>query len=281
MNKFNTFPTGKERKKTIEKNRQATTEFKNEGRRGVIDRYSWRDSPIGEDEDEYFYKGKPFDRSFQSGLTEGKRLKAYIETVLESRKGKAIGVEFGGVGSNLFSGFTPRFFLKSVGVTLIDHRDPEDDLIEARRQDIKINHQLLEGDIFDSETYEFLDKILNKEKVDLILERMAGGLEYVPVEPYTVSRILQIWYNLLSGGGVMFVQTPIVFNNLVRQWVAKIKKEFKGVIDIEYQEGDVDGNTNCSAFRLLKLPGAPTELPLLDPRTVKKTGRNGYNYDNY
>jgi len=101
---------------------------------------------------------------------------------------------------------------------------------------------------------------------------MGQGLEFVPVEPYTISKILQIWYDLLREEGVMFVQTPVVFNNLLEVWVTKIKEEFKDIIEIEYQKGKKDAETNvpCGAFRLHKLPGAPKELPLLDPRIVKK-----------
>ena len=157
-------------------------------------------------------------------------------------------------------------------VSLVDHRGEGLQLIEIKEKDNGIHHEVLEGNILDLATYESLNRWLNGEKVDLIIERMGAGFEFVPDEPYTVSRILQIWYNLLREKGIMFVQTPVVFNNLLETWVAKIQKEFKNVIEIKYQEGvsNTRPRTTCSAFRLQKLPGAPKELPLLDPRTARK-----------
>ncbi len=68
----------------------------------------------------------------------------------------------------------------------------------------------------------------------------------------------------------MFVQVPIVFNNLLVTWVNKVKKEFGNVVEIEYQKGDTDITSFCSAFRLRKTPRSPEKLPLLAPRIVKR-----------
>lgn len=178
----------------------------------------------------------------------------------------------------MFRGFTPGFFTKSITVSLIDHRGWSSELARLSERDKKINYEVLEGNIFDTETYKFLKQRLGSEKVDLIIERMGKGLEFVPIEPYTISKILQIWYNLLSEGGIMFSQTPVVFNNLLEIWIFKIQKEFKNIIEIEYQKGEKDdnGDTPCSAFRLRKLSGAPKELPLLDPRILRKIPKGKY-----
>ena len=275
MNKFNAFPIGKERKEEIRETYKNATSFQTRGNREIFDskHYTWIDSPL---DGPNIIDGKSFGKSFGYLLPEGEAsLRNYIETTLARRKSKAVGVEFGGIGSRLFSEFTPGFFAKSVGVSLLDHRGRTDQLARLTERDKKINHEVLECNIFDTETYNSLNKKLENKKVDLIIERMGKGLEFVPIEPYTVSRILQTWYDLLREEGVMFVQVPVVFNNLLETWVAKIKKELESVIEIEYQKGNSDAAIHgaCSAFRLRKLPRAPSELPLLDPRTVRKIPR--------
>src|SRR3989344_3619327 len=243
MDKLDSFPIGKERKDTLEQSRKKIDRFKKTGKDEILlqRRYSWVNSSVdGPDE----IDGQPFRNSFRDILPKQERsLKDYIEKVLAKRKGEAIGIEFGGIGSRLFSDFTPGFFAKSVGVSLVDHREPEK-LAIIQKGDEKINHELLEGDIFTDETYDRL------------------------------SKILQIWYKLLREGGIMLVQTPVEFNNLLTEWVTKIQKEYKDVIELEYQKGNNDRGDPCSAFRLRKLPGAPEELPLLNPRTVRLTPKS-------
>ena len=273
MDKFEAFPTGKKRKEIVEQTVKKAVHFKDSAEIEIIDfeRYTWIDSPL--EGSGMVGQGLDFGSSFKDVLPKREiSLKNYIETILQKRKGRAIGVEFGGVGLRLFNGFTPGFFAKSISVTLADHRRWKLRLSELKERDRKIHHKVLEGNIFDLKTYESLNQYLDNKKVDLIIERMGQGLEFVPTEPYTVSKILQIWYDLLREGGVMFVQTPVVFNNLLEAWVIKIKNEFKGVIEIEYQKGkkDNDAYIPCSAFRLHKLPRAPNELPFLDSRTVTK-----------
>jgi len=262
MDKWDSFPTGKDRKRIV-KNYQARTEdFQKTGPEGLLDNYDWVDSPLDGPPTSW---GVSFAESFRTILPEHEvKLKDYIEKVLEGKKGKAVGIEFGGSGLKLFQDFTPGFFSQSFGITLINHRSGSSNEYGPR------DHKVLEKNIFSAETYTALSSKLKGEKVDLIIERMAGGLEFVPLEPYEVSKYLQIWYKLLNEGGIMFVQIPNVFNNLLLAWVAKIEKEYKDSIEIQYRLGYVDNSVNCSAFRLRKLSGAPKELPLLDSRTVRK-----------
>lgn len=263
----NSFPTGKERKTVVRKNEQEITSFQEAGRTKLLEEYSWLDSPLDRPNPDYF-PGKPFLDSFKPVLPESVvSLKDYIETTLRKRKCKAIGIEFGGIGLDFFSGFTDGFFKRTIGVTLMDHRAKDIQSLGRRRLP---THRVLEGDIFSADTYLSLDTKLGGKKVDLIVERMARGLELVPVEPYTVSKILQIWYSLLREGGVMFVQTPVAFNNLLEVWATKIHEGFKDVLEIQHKNGKNDDSIFCSSFRLNKLPGAPDELPLLDPRSVRK-----------
>lgn len=276
MNEFESFPKGKDRKLIIELNKDDRDSFKIDGARKILNdgHYSWTDSPL-----EDLYSVSSFSYSFKKILPEKYRrgikinLKKYIEETLENKKGHAVGVEFGGIGSRLFMGFTKNFFKKSIGVSIVDHRNPRE-LEFFNKNDKKINHTFIEGDIFSLDTYKILNDKLEGEKVDFIIERMAKGLEFVPVEPYKVGQILQIWYKLLNENGLMIVQTPVVFDNLLEAWVEKIKTEFSDVIEIEFARGHNDVSTYCSSFRLRKLPNAPTELPVLDHRTISNTSKN-------
>ncbi len=274
MNKSEAFPIGKKRKEIVEQIKKEAADFKtNNGLIEILDfeHYTWIDSSLDGPEES---NGRSFLDSFRNvlPLEHRKSLRNYIETVLKKREGQAIGVEFGGIGSRLFREFTLGFFAKSVAVSLVDHRGWKSKLDKLKERDKKIHHEVLEGDIFDFCTYESLNKLLNNEKIDLIIERMGRGLEFVPIEPYAISKILQVWYNLLREGGIMFVQTPAVFNNLLTAWVAKIQREFNGKIEIQYSKNSIYISAGCdfSSFRLHKLPGAPNELPLLDPRVVQK-----------
>ncbi|MFA6177886.1 MAG: hypothetical protein WC694_03290 [Candidatus Paceibacterota bacterium] len=267
MESSNPFPRGENRKEINEYLKEQRDKFKSRGK-GNEGHYDFTDSALDNIGD--YGEEKPFLETFMYVIPDS-TLQRYIEKTLEVRKGKAIGVEFGGTGSKLFSDFSPGFFAKSVAISLADHRS-EHNLKEKIERDKRINHQLLIGDIFSPDTYKSLDKILDGEKVDLIIERMIKGLEFVPPDPYIVSKILNIWYNLLREGGVMFIQTPPIFNNLLETWVKKIRKEFEGKIEIKYKLGaDYNCTINSSAFRLNKLKGAPNKLPLLDTQTVKNT----------
>jgi hypothetical protein len=270
-NEFNSFPSGKERKAAVRDSEDATYLYKKLVESETEEKprvYKWINSPA--DGGEYVEgEGKPFAESFIGIIPNGEvSLSKYIEKSLYKKDGNAIGVEFGGVGSRLFSGFTPGFFDKSIGVSLVELRKNKD-LIYSQEEDREINHEILIGNIFYHKTYELLNKSLGGAKIDLIISRMAGGLEFVPREPYAVSEILQIWYKLLSEEGIMFVQTPVFFNSLLIEWANKITREYKEVLEMQYKLGQHDANTYCSAFRIRKLPGAPLDLPLLHPKIVR------------
>ncbi len=271
MNNRDAFPIGKEREDLVRGKEKTTHEFEVTGAKQMQKgKYKWRDSALeGSGDSPQLSYGETFKNLLP---WEGLSFRGYIEIIIKKMKGKALGVDFGGIGSRLFAGFSPKFFTKSIGVTLVDHRKPKD-LHFAQQEDAKINHEVLVGNIFDEETYKSLYESLNGEKIDFIISRMAGGLEFVPTEPYTVGKILEIWYELLAEEGVMFVQVPIAFNNLLKVWAERIQKDFKKVIDMQYSLGVIDSKPTgrFSAFSLHKLPGAPDKLPLLDPRTVRKT----------
>lgn len=269
------FPTGSRRKKTTANDQLKISTFKEDGVRRIREDeiFTWLDSHANYSN--YSIKGEggaSFSDSFREILPRGKKLTRYVEETFKENEGKMIGVEFGGVGSNFFRDFSPGFFQKSVGVTLVDHRT-EKVAKKEEKENKYINHEILVGDIFDGKTYENLKKSLNGKKVNFLVSRMARGLELVPENPYIVSKALERWYEILEEGGLMFVQFPIVFNNLVEEWAKKIKREYENNLEVKCTFGwrkDHYGSAS-SSFSLRKLPGSPKELPLLDPRAVHRT----------
>lgn len=262
---FDEFPTGIKRKRELQYNGQNIRKFEKEGLKKILttDHYMWIDSPLEGSHE----PGKSFDWFFAKLIPRTETLRSYIEKILESKNGKAVGVEFGGPGLNVFKGFTPGFFKSSVGITLVNHIRP--DISQEQK-----NHTILEGDVLSDETYEKLNSLLNDQKVDLILERMAKGLEFIPKEPYKISKIISKWYKMLNEGGIMFIQVPIALNELFGKWVKMIETEHKTTIEITYSnQGTRDSSLSSSVLCLRKLPGAPEDLPLLDPRTVFNTPR--------
>ena len=276
------FSEGKERKDLVRKNAEKIEKFKkNAEKKFQMGHYNWIDSPLDERDE---FNSMTFRESFEKLLPKDeKSLKHYIEQTLKDKKGKAVGVEFGGIGVKFFNGFSKGFFKKTVGVSLVDHRDifgiqgtyvkTEKGFKNLYEINKTPNHEVLEGDIFSPECYKSLEEKLKGDKINLIIERMASGLEFVPEDPYMVSRVLQIWYKLLDEEGLMLVQVPIIFDELLKKWAYLFAKEYKSVFEFNYDATD-SKILGASVFSLHKLKGAPEELPFLDPRTVKKTRKN-------
>jgi hypothetical protein len=268
MHNKDIFPRGQQRKKVIEEfNEKSSNDRRKEVSTKIENReYTWLDSSMEMNSSNPFLDS--FEESFEKVLPlDNTILKNYIENTLRNRKGKAIGVEFGGVGSKLFSEFTPGFFKQSVGITIFDHRKNPEIPATSEQQ----SHTILEGDIFNPDTNIKLNSILKGEKIDLIVERMAAGLELFPHEPYMLSKLLNTWYELLNIGGVMFIQTPVALNNLTEKWITKIQSDFAGRLDVQFKRGLVNGGYPCSAVRIRKLFGAPEKIPLLTPEEVKES----------
>ncbi len=272
------FPQGKDRKELLEKNSEAIQQYKKEEilnlkkQPGLLNFF--RKTPHYRDTNSPLENGNSnYSLFFEAVLPEGqKNLRSYIESSLAEKKGAALGVEFGGIGSNLFRGFSKGFFKESVGVTLVDTRTNKEKTRDGHENlEHNLHHTVLEGDILSEDVYKNLENTLAHRKVDLIIERMYLGLEFMPAEPYKLSEALKKWYKLLDEGGILLVQTPVVFNNLLDRWAEMIRKNHGQEIEFQYVEGSHDASledTGYSSFRLRKLKGAPEELPLLDSRTV-------------
>lgn len=195
-----------------------------------------------------------FGNSFRELIPTDTDFVAYIEGELRNRNGEALGIEFGGMGNELFKGFKKGLFKRTYAVGLLDHRTSYS---ERTKPD---THQFILGDIFDRKTYNELPD----EKFDLIIERMLGGMETVPEDYTFVSRLLNRWYRMLNENGMMFVQVPIVFNNLMVKWAQLINTDFKDRIIFKGKVGEYDNEVNnCSTLFIQKKAGAPDDLPLL------------------
>ncbi len=274
------FPTGQERKDLIARNAKSISKISELSPEKFHDYYTWRDSSLDGPYDHYDLS--PFSTTFHDVLPrETGTMKKYIEQVLAKRKGSAIGIEFGGIGSEVFSGFTKGFFKRSIGVTLVDndkhsigYKSREEYYKNRVKEDEGRHHEVMEGNIFSEDLYKTLEARLQGEQADLILERLGRGLESVPPEPYFASKFLAIWYRLLREEGVLFAQIPIAFGPLLKPWTDMIQDRYQKVLEVVSAAGSENRGTEDSfVLRIRKLRGAPSELPLLDPKTVRDISR--------
>lgn len=219
------------------------------------DRWSFKDSPL---EGNYNYA---YDDTFSFLLPEGHvTLRNYIESVLANQKGKAVALELGGLGSSLFVGFTSDFFVKTAAITLHDSRKRS-----QRKDDAIRRHTVIQGDMLRDTTKEQVQGWLGKEKVDLIIERMIGGHDLLPEEPFFLSKQADYWYQQLSEGGLFFAELPSAFYPYAAEWKRMIDERYKDTLDVDLVSSEI--------LRLHKLPGAPEALPLLSARDVIRKQR--------
>ncbi|NTV44515.1 MAG: hypothetical protein HGA67_02340 [Candidatus Yonathbacteria bacterium] len=160
-------------------------------------------------------------------------LRDYIETKLSDRRGNAIGIDIGGIGSKLFTEFSFNFFKKSAGITLVDKRNPQ----EINR-DSEIRHKVLEADIFSNQGRNKLKHWLGEDNIDVIFEKMHGALLNYPDDPTFLITIFNRWYKLLGDKGLMFIQTPSLREDtleLARKFLDEIKNGKIGGITVNYE----------------------------------------------
>jgi len=215
-----------------------------------------------------------FQETFETVLPPHVNIRDYIESQLAPKKGSAVAIEIGGPGRQAFRDFTPGFFQRTMGLSLTDiHRASE------REFDEWYHHTVIEGDFFDPKTIPVINKWLAGQKASLIMERMMGGLIYTPQDARTLGKRLRQMYGLLDPQkGVMFVQVPrkiykpagvretdferatlqdpAVYRDYLGRWVKMIHSDHQGVLDVQW-----DG---AAALRLVRNPGAPAELPVIE-----------------
>lgn len=220
-------------------------------------KYGIIESPLVFDGD---IKRITYDSDFRNVLPKGENVKDYIESALVDKKGNAVLLELGGTGSRLAGGFTPGVFKKSLGINLIDVRDRVDPTL--READKKRNHSVLEGDLMSDETYEKTQEWLGEGgKVDVIIERMVGGLENLPFEPFIIANRANQWYEMLSDNGMIFAEVPYAVRGYMANWTKLITEKYDDVLHVKRSN---------SYVHVRKLPGAPASLPLLSAKDVMK-----------
>lgn len=205
-----------------------------------------------------------FGATFDRVIPDGMGFREYLESMAipPERKGKAILVEFGGPGINLTSGLDEHLYAKTVGVTLGKIADDKGVIGE---EELKLgNHEVMYADIFDSSTYRRLDHLLKEEKIDVIIERLLGGMDTIPLNASVFYITLNRWYIRLREGGVMLIQVPYKFNEIFGKWMRQIEILNNG-IEVQYSaDGSNDNDAeNNSVFRLVKSKGSPEDLPEL------------------
>lgn len=203
----------------------------------------------------------------------GEAFKKYIEDTLSKNKNKErTAIEFGGPGSQLFAGFTPGFFEKTVGVCLDDIR-----FINEKEDDKLIDHSVIVGDVTDINNKNLFNEINDKlgtSKVDLIISRLQGPLRELKRNPAFLDRIIRKWYSMLDKNGILFAQFEYLSEHnpnmedkynaeitpppkkesekYVEEWVLSIHNKLPNQIEIQLGRG---------VIRITKKEGAPEELP--------------------
>lgn len=212
-----------------------------------------------------------FEESFLNVLPEGQKdLCGYIERTLYLKKGKAIGIEFGGPGSRLFTGFSRGFFRKTAGIDIIGRHGTSNPVLRlgVAIKDTARNHKVMTGDILAPKTYNVLREWLGGNKPDLIIERMRGGFEENVYSKTVLFKTLERWYGFLNQEGLMFIQVPRIAHASFKEWVDMVQgQNYKNLLEVSYffpRQGADSSAQHLSAMRLRKLPGAPKRLPQLE-----------------
>lgn len=266
------FPFGKQRRKELSEiskidiSQNQSSEERN--------RPHWSfNSPLTKEKNDDFLGS--FEQTFSKVLPSGENnFRGYIEKNIISlnRKGEALGLELGGQGSKVFGGFSEGLFKKSVGIALVDHRH-----ILDKRDDTRRHHTVITENILSPNLDTVISEWSEGEGVDVIFERMMGGLEINPVQdPFIASQAFQKWYSWAREGSMMFLQVPVVLNPLMPEWRSLVRDASNGCVTTEFHPGHMDGFVDSgSTLHIHKLPGAPKELPMLDVRTVRRISREG------
>lgn len=278
-NEFKKNPQGKKRLEDRERVREELENFVESVKsnpRIFTARYGWIDSALDTGTANEL-DNEPMFNTFSCVLPEGtKSLRGYVEKVLAPYKGTATFVEYGGPASRIAAEFTPGFFERSFGVTAVDLRnDPAEPELYAGHleRDAALRHEVVEGNLLTPKIYKELRNKNRGKKFTFIIERMAKGLEFAPLDTKTAGALLQTWYESLDDGGLMLVQVPTHFNIFLSDWVALVEEHCGTTLEIRYNDrGQTEAGDQgyTSALLIRKLPGAPESLPMLDAKTVKE-----------
>lgn len=183
----------------------------------------------------------------------------YFEKYYSEKKENMVGIELGGPGNSLFKDLQP-WFRKTLGLYKSESESKRTSLAPK-------NHFPKKGDIFSRQGLKQVDIWLEGEKADFIIERMEGGWKVNGDAFILFEKYLKLWYERLDSGGLMLMQTPFIskdtdkkekFNNRYGEgaftsWISYIKRNYEGVLDINFTE---------QAILIRKLENAPDKLEL-------------------
>lgn len=124
-------------------------------------------------------------------------------------------------------------------------------------------HNIVIGNIFDKKVYNKIEKIINGQKAELIVERMVAGFRNVPNSSIIIIVVLQKWYAMLNEGGLIFVETPVFLEDVIVEWVKVLRSDYVKSLDVEFDPGQ-------GSLRIHKLVGAPKVLPVLSVLQVNE-----------
>ncbi len=258
-NKENRNLTGTEMMRRV---RSITTE---EDRMVGRDCYGSVDSALDSSASNNHSAGATMYSTFYQIIDHHESLREYVENILQKHKGSAIGIEFGGLGINLFKSFTPGFFKQSIGVSLSDYRTEDGSLAGTSYKKYKDNreHNIIIGNLFKREVYNEIKMLIGDQKVDFIIERMLVGLQNVPRNFLVVMTILQKWYEMLNEEGIMLIEVPIFTNRVTDQWVKFLKSKHGKVLEVAF-------DPFRGALKIHKLRGAPRQLPKFNLKIARE-----------
>jgi hypothetical protein len=142
-----------------------------------------------------------------------------------------------------------------IAVSLEDQRD---DLTKQRDSNVGVFQ--IAGDLGQNNTWNEIERALEGNEIDLIIERGEGGIYHLPSHEEMYAIMLSRMWNMLSANnGTMLIQIP-AFVSLdsrrirYREWF-EILNRVNATLDIN--------TPNCNILKLVKTPNSPKKIPLL------------------
>ena len=197
--------------------------------------------------------GPSYSSTFHSLCPEKyKNIKDYIEKFLKEKTGHAVGLEVGGTGSNLFADFTKGFIEESLSVAIGDGTSSS-----QKENNRDINHSILLSNALVPFGFKEIKGKLKNKKVNVLFERMLGGIVDMPGDLKYWKSMFSLYYSLLDDKALMFIETP-GFNYLEGEELKKILSNLNLVpgISVDYK----DDLGNSFYIRIQKDKNAPADL---------------------
>lgn len=143
----------------------------------------------------------------------------------------------------------------------VGRSDPRD--LREKTRDERLGISLIEGNIASANTWKALEKALNGQKADLIVECGGWGLDFIPASRDFHAAVARRAWNLLkSDNGLLLAQTRTAHELSeeginINKWVWQLNQ-----LGIPSRRAE-DGDERIATISLLKTPDSPKELPLL------------------